>query len=230
MRARAARRARDERGSIAPFVIIVSLGILMLAALVIDGGRQLNAHGRAIAYAEEAARAGAQEVDVADPRLDLDPSLALRAAQEYCRQAMASDDQLTRCSPRLAVVTGPAGKFHGVRVDTQVVLHAILLGIIDRPDLTAGGHALARPVSGISEPDTGKLSELPPPSVGQPSEGPAPTAPPTPPGISVSPCPTPSPTPTKKPTRKPGKPGKPKHTPTPSPPPSGCNPPGGGGG
>jgi hypothetical protein len=205
---------RDEAGSIAPFVIIVSLGILMLAALVIDGGRQLNAHGRAIAYAEEAARAGAQEVDVADPRLDLVPSLALRAAQDYCAQALAEDSQLTRCRPELTTVTGPAGTFHAVKVDTEIDLHAILLGIVGRHDLTASGHAEARPVSGISKPDTGKLSTLPPPSVGQPSEGPAPTAPPSPPEISVPPCPT------EKPTGKHTKKPRPSSTPAPTPDPT----------
>jgi hypothetical protein len=200
-------RRRDERGSITPFVVIVSLGILMLAALVVDGGRQLNAHGRAIAYAEEAARAGAQEVDVADPRLDLVPALALQAAREYCQRAKAEDSQLSRCDPHLATVHGPAGTFHAIKVDTEIDLDAILLGIVGRHQLTAGGHAEARPVSGISKPDTGKLATLPPPSVGLPSDAPPSTAQPTPPEITVPPCPTPT-----------GKhPKKPTPTPTPTP-------------
>lgn len=217
-------RRRDDRGSIAPFVVIVALAILLLAGLVIDGGRQLNDHGRAVAYAEEAARSGAQEIDVADPRLDLVPSLALRAAQEYCDNAMANDPELVKCTPRIQAVRGTAGTFHGVSVSTQVKSRAILLGMIGHPTLTSSGRALARPISGISAPDTGKLPTMPPPSVAPPSAGPVPTAPPQPPEISVSPCTTQTPKPPKPPKskghKKPKHPKKPKHTKKPEPTPT----------
>lgn len=215
---------RDERGSIAPFIVIVALAILLLAGLVIDGGRQLNAHGRAIAYAEEAARAGAQEVDVSDPRLDLVPSLALRAAQEYCDNAMSNDAELVQCTPRITAVAGTAGTFHGVSVSTKVESRALLLGMVGHSTLTSGGQSVARPVSGISAPDTGKLATMPPPSVAPPGAGPAPTAPPSPPEISVSPCTTETPKPPKPSTTQGPKPPKgskkPKPTKTPKPTPT----------
>lgn len=177
---------RSERGSITPFVVIVSLGILMLAALVIDGGRQLNAKGRAIAYAQEAARAGSQAVDVTDPRLDLVPALALRAARAYCDEAMAKDAQLVGCTPSLTTLRDAAGSFLAVRVEAKISLRAILLGIINRPTLTAGGVALARPVSGIGSADSGKQSDLPPPEVAVPGEeSPGEIGPPD---VVVSPC------------------------------------------
>lgn len=224
---------RDERGSITPFVVIVSLGILMLAALVIDGGRQLNAKGRAIAYAQEAARAGAQAVDLTDPRLDLLPGRAVDAADTYCDQARAADPQLVRCTARITTVHDPAGDFLAVRVTARVQVDAILLGIVDRPVLRATGQALARPVSGISSADSGKQATIGPPRVGLPSDMPYSTAPPDLPGISVSPC-VPSPTATSSPTAtttgtgKPGGPGTGKPTgkpsesvsPTPSPSPT----------
>jgi Flp pilus assembly protein TadG len=187
-------RARDERGSITPFVVIVSLAILLLGALVIDGGRQLNGKGRAIAYAQEAARAGAQAIDVTDPRLDLVPALALSAAQEYCRTAMANDEQLVTCRADLETVKDPAGDFMAVTVSTKVSMQAILLGLIDRPVLTATGQALARPVSGISGPDSGKVPTVAPPSVAPPAtSAPTAVAPTAPPEIEVTPC-TPKPT------------------------------------
>ena len=191
-------RVRDERGSITPFVVIVSLVILMLGALVVDGGRQLNGKGRAIAYAQEAARAGAQAIDVTDPRLDLVPGLALAAAQEYCRTAMSLDAQLVRCQADLKTVNDPAGDFTAVTVSTRVSIKAILLGLINRPVLEASGQALARPVSGISGPDSGKVPTVAPPSVAPPATS-APTAeaPPAPPEIEVTPC-TPKPTETPK--------------------------------
>ncbi len=211
-------RARDERGSITPFVVIVSLAILMLAALVLDGGRQLNARGRATAYAQEAARAGSQAVDVSDPRLDLDSGDALKAASTYCRQAMAADAQLASCAPGITSVTDQAGTFKAVRVTVRVQIKAILLGIIGRSDLRSTGEAIARPVSGIREADSGKVSDVGPPTVAAPGQGPSPsTAPPSIPDVTVAPCtpkesirPTPKPPkPTKPPKPRPGRPSKP---------------------
>lgn len=179
-------RRRDERGSITPFVVIVSLGIILLAALVIDGGRQLNAKGRAVAYAQEAARAGSQAIDVTDPRLDLVPALAMRAARAYCSQAMSQDPQLAVCRPSLSTVNDPAGTFLAVRVDVQVRINAILMGMINRPSLEAGGIALARPVSGISSPDKGKVSAIGPPTVSDPTEENPGTL--TPGDVTMEPC------------------------------------------
>lgn len=182
-------KARDERGSITPFVIIVSLAILLLAALVVDGGRQLNAKGRAVAYAQEATRAGAQAIDVSDPRLDLMPATALAAATEYCRTAMALDPQLVKCSARLETVDESTGSFLAVAVSTTVSIKSILLGIVNRHVLNASGEALARPVSGITKPDGSKVPTVGPPSVAPPGGGtPTATAPPTPPEIEVTPC------------------------------------------
>ena len=198
-------KRRDERGSITPFVVIVSLAIIMLAALVIDGGRQLNAKGRSVAYAQEAARAGAQAINVADSRLDLVPGTALAAAKQYCRQAMAADAQLVRCAPALTTVNDSAGTFTAVSVSTQVRINAILLGLVGRSVLNSSAQALARPVSGISGPDSGKVPTVGPPSVAPPSVSvPTATAPPVPTEVEVTPC-TPKPTETPKPKPKPTK-------------------------
>lgn len=212
-------RRRNDHGSITPFVVIVSLGILMLAALVVDGGRQLNAKGRAIAYAQEAARAGSQAIDVTDPRLDLVPALAVRAARQYCQQAMSQDSQLVRCAPSITTVRDSAGSFLAVQVDARIHAKAILLGIIARPVLVAGGVALARPVSGISSADSGKESAMPPPDVSEPGEedpgdlGPG--------DVTVSPCVTipesPTVTPTPEDPKGPKDPKDPKDTKKPKP-------------
>lgn len=204
-------KRREETGSITPFVVIVSLAIVLLAALVVDGGRQLNARGRAVAYAQEAARAGAQAINVADPRLDLVPEDALKAAQQYCRQAMAADPQLVKCTAQIAKIDDPGGAFNAVTVSTQIRIKAILLGMVRKSVLNATGKALARPVSGISEPDSGKIPTVGPPSVAPPAtNNPTATAPPTPPEVEVTPC-TPKPTGTPKPEDpKPGDGDKPE--------------------
>lgn len=211
------RRTRDECGSITPFVVIVSLAILMLAALVLDGGRQLNARGRATAYAQEAARAGSQAIDVSDPRLDLLSGDALKAASTYCRQAMAADAQLVSCVPRITSVTDQAGTFKAVSVTARIQIKAILLAIVGRSELRSTGQAVARPVSGITEADSGKVSEVGPPTVAPPGQGPSPsTAPPSIPDVTVAPC---TPKESIKPTPKPPKPGKPGKPPKPTKPP-----------
>ncbi len=53
------RRLRGDAGALAPAVPVLAFVLLLLGGLVIDASRLLNARGRAVAYAEEAARAGA---------------------------------------------------------------------------------------------------------------------------------------------------------------------------
>jgi Flp pilus assembly protein TadG len=53
----------SERGSLSIFFAVMGVGLLMAAGLAIDGGRKLNALGAARDLADNAARAGAQEVD-----------------------------------------------------------------------------------------------------------------------------------------------------------------------
>jgi Flp pilus assembly protein TadG len=52
--------ARNERGSVTVFIVIIFSALVLLAGLVIDGGYSLAAKMRAISIADGAARAGAQ--------------------------------------------------------------------------------------------------------------------------------------------------------------------------
>lgn len=63
----AAARPRD-RGSISLFLSIFAIAVFALLALLVDGGTALNAKMRAADIAEQAARAAANQVDVADLR------------------------------------------------------------------------------------------------------------------------------------------------------------------
>lgn len=152
------RRGRDERGSITPFVLIISIGILVLAGLVIDGGRQMNGHGRAVSYAQEAARAGTNGIDLTEQRVELLNTRAMQAANAYCQQAMAEDDELVDCSARITELTTDAGTYKAVEVTARVEVDAILLSMIGRHRLGSSGSALANPVPGISEADQGKVA------------------------------------------------------------------------
>lgn len=142
---------RDERGSIAPAVPIIAMFLLLLGGLGIDSSRQLNARGQATAYAEEAARAGAQGVDIAADDLVLDEALARDRVDRYC-QRVETLGQVAECSflriepvgdgdaRRLVVVTRVA-----TEIDTS------LLGIVGVQTLTASAEARARPFEGVTE-------------------------------------------------------------------------------
>lgn len=142
-------RTRDQRGSIAPAVPIIAMALLLLGGLTIDASRQLNARGQAVAFAEEAARAGAQGVDIAATDLVLDPALARQRVDEYCARVetlgqveqcrFVKIEQVSSSDPRqLVVVTAVS-----MQIDTS------LLGIVGVRHLTASTTARARPYEGI---------------------------------------------------------------------------------
>jgi Flp pilus assembly protein TadG len=62
-RAMRCRLAGDEAGSVSIFVIGMVVVLLALTGLVVDGGRAINARATVTDDAEQAARAGANEID-----------------------------------------------------------------------------------------------------------------------------------------------------------------------
>ena len=86
------RRRRDlpraaDSGQITAFVVVMATALVLLAGLVLDGGLTLAARERALGLAQEAARAGAQGINLAVYRqsgnLVLSPPLAAADAQQY---------------------------------------------------------------------------------------------------------------------------------------------------
>lgn len=78
----------DERGSVTAFTVVFALALLICAGLVVDGGAKIQAHREAYAVAEEAARAGAGQVDIdraytTGGRFEVDTAKALAAARDY---------------------------------------------------------------------------------------------------------------------------------------------------
>jgi Flp pilus assembly protein TadG len=84
----------DERGSITAFVAVVATALVMVAGMAYDGGQVIHAHNAARNDAEQAARAGAQKIDLthlrqtSEPRLD--PVDAEAAALDYLAQVGAT--------------------------------------------------------------------------------------------------------------------------------------------
>ena len=81
------RRRNEERGTATAFVVGFAVVLLACAGLVIDGGTALNARMKLADDVEQAARAGAQEIDVAylreSDQVRLNPSAAQARAGGY---------------------------------------------------------------------------------------------------------------------------------------------------
>lgn len=84
-------RHDDDRGTITAFVAVVGLALVMVAGMAYDGGQVIAAQATARSDAAKAARAGAQEIDIAHLRATgeaiLDPARAEAAALGYLEQA-----------------------------------------------------------------------------------------------------------------------------------------------
>jgi Flp pilus assembly protein TadG len=84
----------DERGSITGFVAVIATALVMVAGMAYDGGQVIHAHNAARNDAEQAARAGAQQIDITHLRQTseplLDPAEAEAAALDYLAQVGAT--------------------------------------------------------------------------------------------------------------------------------------------
>ena len=205
-------RPSGDRGSLAPAVPIFAFVLLLLGGLVIDASRVLNARGRAVAYAEEAARAGASAVQPGGSVLALDEPVAKARVGDYCAALRADPEQhggLQTCE-FVSLETVSATDPRRVVVRTRVALQipTTLLGIIGVRRLDASGEARARPFEGVNPGDVD--STAPPPTL---LPDPIGTLEPPPP-IVLAPPPIPAPPPTAVPTPSPT--GAPTLPPSPS--------------
>jgi len=88
------RHYRDETGTISAFVAVVAFALVMVAGMAYDGGQVIRAHNAARNDAEQAARAGAQQIDLThlrttnEPRLDV--ANAEAAALDYLARSGAT--------------------------------------------------------------------------------------------------------------------------------------------
>ena len=81
-----------ERGSVAPFVAVIATALLMVAGMAYDGGEVLAAQARARDLAANAARAGAQEIDLDVLRATGRAVLRADAAEAAARSFLSSSD------------------------------------------------------------------------------------------------------------------------------------------
>lgn len=132
---RAQTMLRDQHGRVTAFVVVLTTACLLFAGLVLDGGLALAAKTRAIGQAQEAARAGAQELDLTTYRTTgvfrLDPTHAQLAAQRYLSTIHATGAVTVTGNTVAVTVT--------TRAPTQ------LLGLLGIHEITVTGHGRAEP-------------------------------------------------------------------------------------
>ena len=130
--------SRDD-GSITALVAVVTIALILVAGLVLDGGRVLAARRRAQDLAANAARAGAQAID--EDRLRrgdtvLDPEKSRSAIRRYLSAAAASGT--AQVSPDIVSVT------------VSVPVRMLLLSIAGVVDTTVTSTQRARAVQGVT--------------------------------------------------------------------------------
>lgn len=136
-------RRREDRGQVTAFVVVLAGALLLLAALVLDGGLALAGKARAIDEAQEAARSGAQQIDLAvyrsQNRVLLDVPAAVATVHRYLARTGDSGTVAVTADTVTATVTH--------RQATQ------LLGLAGVHYLLVTGRATVRIQRGITRPD-----------------------------------------------------------------------------
>ena len=130
----------DQRGQVTAYVVTIAVAAFAFGGLVLDGGLALAAKVRALGQAQEAARAGAQEIDVAAYRADgtlrLLPSRATAAAQNHLAAS--------RHTGSVSVTDNT------VTVTVTIHQRSQLLSLFAVDKITVTGRGEAQPQRGIS--------------------------------------------------------------------------------
>ncbi|MCP2335427.1 TadE/TadG family type IV pilus assembly protein [Actinomadura rupiterrae] len=133
--------AERDRGTITLYIVLFTPAVFVLAGLLLDGGRAIHARQRAADMAEQAARAGANQIDTATLRdtgkVQIDTLNACASAysllDDYGQQVDARN-----CDPTP----------NEVRVSVQITVHPQLLGIIPgMGEFHMSSNATAHPVT-----------------------------------------------------------------------------------
>ncbi|WP_029287100.1 pilus assembly protein TadG-related protein [Cellulomonas sp. HZM] len=135
-------RVSGDRGAASVFVIGLIFALMVLAGLVVDGGRAVNGRAAALDDAEQAARAGANEIDEgllrSTGQVRIDTADAERSARAFVvARGYAADDVHVTANDRTVTV----------RVQDEVP--TALLSLIGVNSFNVTGTATARAAVGI---------------------------------------------------------------------------------
>jgi Flp pilus assembly protein TadG len=136
---------RDERGALTLFVAILFPALLAFAGLVVDAGTKLDNYENAATYAQEAARAGAGQVNQSEAYSSstfvVDQAQALTAANAYISALPAG----------VSGVATPVGA-NAIQVTVTITSPTKILSIIGIDTVTSHATATASLLSGITGP------------------------------------------------------------------------------
>lgn len=131
----------DDRGAVSIIVLLLAAAMFGLAGLVWDGGRAITGRQHAADLAEQAARAGANDLDLTALRdRGVDTLDAPQAMTDACRYVHVA-------SPGSGCVASVSGDAVNVRVSIRT--STVLLGVIGLSSLTSHGYATASAVRGV---------------------------------------------------------------------------------
>ncbi|MEV7006648.1 pilus assembly protein TadG-related protein [Streptosporangium sp. NPDC051022] len=134
----------SDRGAITPYAIVFITVLLLFVGLSVDGGAKLRAGWEAVGLAEEAARAGAGQVDRAavyrGDRFAVDRGAAVRAARSYLTVGGHTGT---------AAIAGP----NSIRVSVTVTKPTWLLSMVGLTSVSMTATATADLVSGVEGPN-----------------------------------------------------------------------------
>ncbi|MEV7525638.1 pilus assembly protein TadG-related protein [Streptomyces sp. NPDC091371] len=138
-------RPRNDEGGIAIYTAIVTVALLGIIGLAIDGGGKLRATERADAVAMEAARAAGQAIDpasaVTGTQIRIDPEAAQAAAYAYLARAGTQGTvSLTGDRTQLTVTVNDA-------------YPTTLLSVVGIGSMDVTGHGTARLLHGVTQPE-----------------------------------------------------------------------------
>jgi uncharacterized membrane protein len=132
---------RNESGVVAPLVATMLLGLLAVAALVVDGGMLFAARRDLQGLADGAARAGAMAVDIETLResgkVRLTPADAEAAAHEYLRTA------------GFPGTSSVSADILSVAIHLSDARSTVMMGLLGIDGVRVEARALARPRTGI---------------------------------------------------------------------------------
>ena len=127
--------SRYEIGSISGFVMVLSMTFVACAGLAFDGGRMIAARVEATDAAENAARAGAQQVTSlrsGSPRID--ENSAITAAQQFLES--------------IGITGAATADENSVTVTTNIKVPMTLLGLFGVRDKSVSSVRSAQPFTG----------------------------------------------------------------------------------
>ena len=146
-RRRSAPGRTSEAGSATIFLLAIIPVLVILLGLVYDGGEAYTAHTRALNLAEQAARTGAQEVDLATVRAGgpyrLNRPRAIGAATAFLAGSGLHGGQVR-------IIADPQTGRDAVQVSVPWSVATSFLGIIGKSTIGGTATASARDAAGVT--------------------------------------------------------------------------------